>query len=188
MLIATCSLSSTAPYSQSKFAPVVKQRNESSDEFEERVWRLRMHVDDNGNVFIPASSFSKGLQETAAYLGEKIQGRGNATYSKRFKGGIQVVNGVPLPIKANDAEYEPLLLHANPTKGDSAGRVVKYMPIIREWKGKIVVRIVDGCITREVFERHLRMFGLCIGIGRWRLSKGGSYGGFEVESIEYEEA
>lgn len=53
MKTAICSLESISPYSQSKFYETEKLPKERPDDYEARTWRDRLHVNQDGFVFIP---------------------------------------------------------------------------------------------------------------------------------------
>ncbi len=89
--IATVTLSSTAPYGQSRAHEAPKLPRETPDAYEERTWRQKAHVDGQGRVVIPAMAFKQALDKAAKMLGKKIPGRGNSTYSAFFKSGQLVL-------------------------------------------------------------------------------------------------
>jgi hypothetical protein len=66
--LAIAHLRSTSVYSQSKFYETEKERSETSAQYEVRTWRNRMHVDENGSVFIPPMAFKNCLSDAAKYL------------------------------------------------------------------------------------------------------------------------
>ncbi|KKL95891.1 hypothetical protein LCGC14_1850010, partial [marine sediment metagenome] len=68
--IATVRIKSLTPYSQSKALQSEKPKEESYDDFNKRIWPERMHVNDAGDVFIPAAGISQGLAAAAAALFE----------------------------------------------------------------------------------------------------------------------
>jgi hypothetical protein len=93
--IATASLKSVSPYSQSRYysEAVPKLPKEGADDYERRTWRNRMHVGSDGQVFIPPMSFKNCIAEVAKYLGRQIPGKGKSTYTKHFEAGVLVVGG-----------------------------------------------------------------------------------------------
>lgn len=186
MRICTAQLESTAPYFQSRYVGVPKLDKETGRDYEERNWRERIHADENGNVFIPAAAFHKCLQRSAAMLSMQIPGKGKATYTKHFKAGIMVPEGITLPIKKDDVPGLKLLLNADGKSGGGT-RVERTMPFIAKWSGTLTVYVVDNTITREVFEQHLREAGLIVGIGQNRPENGGSRGRFQVVGCSWAE-
>lgn len=176
-------LKSVSPYSQSKHYSVEKLPKEIAKDYEMRTWRNRMHVDKDGNVFIPPMAFKKCLEEAAKYIGRQIPGKGKATYTKHFESGVLVLDPMTLPIKAADVPGELLFLPSDGKRG-SGSRVEKMMPVIHEWEGDVKWLIMDETITKDVFSEHLREAGMFIGIGRFRPRNAGYYGRFEVLSVK----
>lgn len=96
MRIATATLHSIAPYSQSRYHDTPKLDKERPDDYEMRTWANRLSVTDDGNVFIPPMAFKKSLETAARFLGQQIKGRGKSTYTKHFKAGVLVTDGLVL--------------------------------------------------------------------------------------------
>lgn len=186
MLIARARLESVSPYSQSASIRAEKNKNESHDEFESRVWRERIHADASGRVFIPPTAFKNALSECAQYLSMKIPGKGKATFTKNFLAGIIVSEPLVLDVTREAVQGEWLHLNSDGKKGGGS-RVYRCMPVIPSWSGTVVFHIIDEAITREVFAETLKKAGQLIGIGRFRPRNGGFYGRFAVRKIEFSE-
>lgn len=188
MRIATAELEGISPYSQSRHYETPKlgratgAATESAKDYEERTWRERCHVGDDGMLFIPPMAFKNCLAEIAKYLGMQIPGKGKSTYTKHFEAGVMVLEGLALPIKKSEVEGEWLFVPASGRRGDGK-RVSKCFPLVRKWSGKVAFHILDDTITQEVFEQHLREAGNFIGIGRFRPRQNGYYGRFAVKKI-----
>lgn len=184
MRIATATLRSIAPYSQSRFHDTPKLDKERPDDWEMRTWRERLSVGEDGRVFIPPMAFKKSAETAARFLGMQIKGRGKATYTKHFKAGVLVTEGLALPVKKDDVPGEVFFV---PADGKGGSRVKRKFPVIAEWSGDVMFYILDDTITPDVFEIHLREAGNFIGIGRFRPENGGFYGRFAVDRIEWSE-
>lgn len=185
MKTATAFLSSVSPYSQSRHVnkdEFPKLDKESANDYEKRSWRERLHVNDEGNVFIPPMAFKNCLAEAAKYLAIQIPGKGKATYTKHVEAGVLVVDPLVLPIKKDEAEGEWLFLPSDGIRG-SGKRVDKCYPVIRKWTGAVQFLIFDDTVTREVFEHILSEAGKFIGIGRFRPRNNGFYGRFNVDKV-----
>lgn len=180
-IIAT--LESVSPYSQSKYHGTEKLSKESSSDYEKRTWRERLHVNANGNVFIPPMAFKNCLSEVAKFLGIQIPGKGKSTYTKHFEAGVLVTDALVLDVKKDDVPGEWLFVPADGVRG-SGKRVEKCFPVINSWKGEVTFHILDDTITTEVFEQHLKEAGNFIGIGRFRPRNNGFYGRFAVKKIK----
>ena len=97
--IAEVALKGISPMTQSKHYEVPKIGRESYADYEKRTWRLRMHADDNGELFIPPMAMKKSLEGAASFLGKKVLGRGQKTYASFFKSTVLAMKPVPLGIR-----------------------------------------------------------------------------------------
>ena len=187
MRTAHATLHSVSPYSQSKFVnPELKNEKELSNDFEKRIWRERLHVNENGNVFIPPMAFKNGLYQAAKYLSIQVPGKGKATFTKNFLAGVLVVEGLELPLKKDDVDGEWLHLDSNGVK-NSGKRVMRCYPRIPQWSGTVDFLVLDDLITQDVFQRILVESGRFVGIGRFRPFVGGYYGRYVVDGIKWED-
>ena len=182
----TATIRSVSPYSQSRYfqQEVPKGDKETSPAYEERTWRHRLHSNGNGTVVIPGMSFKLAVQEAAPFLGHKIPGRRNATWTKHFISGVLVLGDADTGIPAKDVEGEWLFVPSDGKRGGGT-RVMKCFPLIPSWEVKVAFTILDPLITNDVFEYHLREAGKYIGIGRFRPANGGYYGRFEVTNFKW---
>lgn len=185
MKVVHAELESFSPYSQSRFHQTPKLDKEKDMAWEERTWRERLHVSADGFVYLPAPQFKNCLGEAASYLGEKIQGKGNRTYTKIFDAGILIVDPIVLPIKKADVVGEMLMMAPDGKRGPGK-RVPRIYPRIDNWAGTLTIHVLDETIDPPVLERTLKAAGQFIGIGRWRPIVRGSYGRFRVNSITWE--
>lgn len=184
MRTAIASLRGIAPYSQSRYHDIPKLEKESPDDHEMRTWRERLSTTEDGRVFIPPMAFKKSLETAARFLSMQIKGRGKATYTKHFKAGVLVTDGLVLPDRKDDVPGEIFFV---PSDGRAGGgkRVKRKFPVIREWSGDVTFYILDETITPSVFEAHLKEAGNFIGIGRFRPENGGFYGRFAVDAVQW---
>ena len=72
--VATVTLKSSSTMTQSKHYEVPRIGRESHADYEKRTWRLRMHVDENGELYIPPMALKKALEGAASFLGKKVRG------------------------------------------------------------------------------------------------------------------
>jgi hypothetical protein len=93
-----------SPYGQSMAIASVKNTGEGHEDFENRIWRERMHLDSNGIVFIPPMAIKNMLSDCARFLSESVPGKGKATWTKNFDAGILVTQPVSLGIKGADVQ------------------------------------------------------------------------------------
>lgn len=188
MKTAIVKLKSASPYSQSQAinVPRLDDGKESHDAYEHRTWRMRMHVDANGMVFIPPMALKKSLEEAAQYMSEKIPGKRNATWTKHFVAGIMVIDPVGLGIKADDVPGVWRLVTVNGQKGGSGPKVWRCFPEIESWEATVTYYVLDDVIDQKIFTRFLKEAGKFIGIGRFRpRTSGGFYGRYSVEDVQW---
>lgn len=172
-------LESVSPYSQSRKIQREKPREETSKDFEERTWRERCHVGEDGHLFIPPMAFKNCLSEAAKFLSVQIPGKRSATYTKFFESGVLVIEPLRLPLKLAEVQFERLFVPSDGKRGGGK-RVDKVFPLIPSWKGDVTFHVLADEITDEVFQLHLEKAGAFIGIGRFRPRNNGFYGRFKV--------
>ena len=178
------SLESLTPYSQSDFYRSERGSKESWEEFEANHWREKLHITDDGRVFIPPMGLKFAITEAARRIGRKIPGKRNATFGKRFEGGIICMDPIVLPVKADDVQGEWINANADGVRG-SGKRVRRCFPVIQSWTAAARFWLTDDEITNDVFEEAIREAGQFIGIGRFRPEKGGYYGRFKVTGFAW---
>lgn len=184
MKIARVTIEGVSPYSQSKHHNVDKLPRELPKAYEERTWRERMHVEEDGRVFIPGTSLKNALAEAAKYLSIQIPGQGKATYTKNFEAGVMVIDPIRLPYKKDEVAGEWLFVPSDGKRGGGK-RVDKCFPVIHKWGGVAEYIIFDEIITEDVFKRVVEASGALIGIGRFRPRNNGYYGRFKITKLEF---
>lgn len=187
MIRCTFKLVGVSPISFS--APIQSKKNtgESSDAFEERTWRERIHVDSKGEAFIPPTAIKNCLSDVAKYLSESVPGKGKATYTKHFEAGTLVTDPLMLGVKGSQIEGERLFVPADGKRGGGK-RVWKTFPVIREWSAVGCVYVLDPVLfdKPEKVEEYLSHAGKFIGLGRFRPRNNGFYGRFNVVDFKTE--
>ena len=182
-----------APYAQSRRLRE-KLSDETWDEYEEKLWRERVHANEDGHVYAPGAAFKKCLAAGASHRGEKIKGRGNLTYKKSFEGGVIVEGDVPLyddkgqPITKERMVARVIDADANPTsrgKGARVRRIIPHTPTA-QWTGTVGMLVLDPQINEKVLRQHAETAGLVVGIGQWRGECNGSNGRFRVKRVTFE--
>ena len=176
-------LKSISPYSQSQRFQSKKESQETHDAFEKRVWRERLHVDKDGNVFIPPMAFRNALNEAAKFLSMKIPGQGQKTYTKIFERGLLLCDEIPLPVKAAEVPGQWLFVPADGKPGGGT-RVDRCFPVIQAWEAKVPIHTLHDLITEEILRLHLEAAGSYIGIGYFRPQNRGYWGRFEVVGLK----
>lgn len=185
MRICTACLRSITPYSQSRQHDEPRKDKETWEDWEDRTWRLKAHVNGTGFIFIPPMSFKQMLDTTIQRLGLQIPGRGKATYTKHFLSGVLVMNALETQTTLKEVHGEWINANADGVRG-SGRRVKRCFPVIPKWEGEQIFHILDETITEPIFERVLREGGQFVGIGRFRPQNGGFYGRFNIERISWQ--
>jgi hypothetical protein len=168
-----------SPYSQSRAHKDPKLEKENHEDYEERTWRSKAHLDKRGQMVIPTGALKQALDSAVKKLGMQIPGKGKATYTKHFLAGVVLLEPVQTG-KSGDAIYGNTI-HANADGVRGSGkRVYRTFPTISEWAGTATFYILDEAITEPVFEKALFEAGKLVGIGQYRPEKGGYFGRFVV--------
>lgn len=196
MQIFNVEIEGVSPYSQSRNYEVERLQGEGNDDYARRTWKNHLHVNKDGEVFIPPNGFKNCLSEAAKFLAISIPGRGKSTYTKHIESGLQVAKPIVLlgadgkPIKAADVKCERLFLPADGRRG-SGKRIWKYLPIVNPpWSGIVEIIVLDDtCLQTSkmtgltVLEDIIVGAGQFIGLGRFRPRNNGYYGRFSMESF-----
>ena len=186
MKTAVVHITGVAPISTSRAHQTDKLEGESADAFEKRTWPEKSHYDSEGNVFIPPMAFKQALDKAASRLGIKIVGKGNATYTKHFLAGVMCMEPFPLGVKKDEIKGDWVYCNADGVRG-SGTRVWRCFPTLPAgWGGPVRYVVLDDVITKEIFEKTVRESGSFVGLGRFRPERGGFYGRFTVDRIDWE--
>lgn len=192
-VVVNATIEGITPLSWSRHTDMARLDNESYDELEQRVAPDKFHANEEGLVILPALVLKNCLAEAAQYKGDKIQGKGNATWTKHFQAGIQPVTASLIlkggkPIHKDDLLTEQVFVPADGKRG-SGKRVNKIFPVIHAgtnpWTADITLHIFDSVITQDVFRETLYLAGNLIGIGRFRPRNNGYYGRFSVTNFQW---
>lgn len=187
MKIAKVQIEGVTPYSQSKNIDPLehpKKTKESPDDYEQRTWTHRLHVNSAGFVEIPSTALAHTVKAAARRLQIQVPGKGKTLFTKYFEAGIDVAGPLELKVKATDVAKERLFV---PSDGKPGGgrRVYRNFPRIDKWGGEVTFFILDDIITESVFTQVLRSAGLLVGLGRFRPENRGFYGRFKVTKVEW---
>jgi hypothetical protein len=182
-------LQGVTPYQQGRYYMLdpdgTKRPKETNPDYEERTWRMRLHVGPHGTIVIPSGAFKLALENAAKFRAEKIPGEGKKTYTQRFKSGVAILDDMDLGIASDSNEVVKKGVFGSSTgKSGSGSRVLKYFPTIMEWAGTLEVVVYDPLVTDDVLKTHLIEAGQFIGVGVWRPINGGQHGRFRVVSFK----
>jgi hypothetical protein len=184
MKTAIAKLKSVSPLQYNRHYNVDKLERELANAYEQRTWRERAHVNEDGRCIIPPMMFKNCIAEAAKYMSIQIPGKGKSTYTKHFEAGVLVVEPLLLPMKKDELERLDLFVPADGRRGSST-RVEKCFPIVQKWEGEVPFLIFDEIITEDVFLKHLEAAGQFIGIGGFRPRNNGYFGRFQVIDVKW---
>lgn len=159
------------PYSASRPVDEPKRKDESHEDYDKRIWRMKAHTGADGNVIIPGVGFKLALDEAVARLNEKIKGKGNQTYTGLFRSGVVAMSDMVLGIKATDLKSITIWANLDGKRGGGK-RGNRIFPIVPTWGGTIDFRIFNDSISESDFERFFSQAGMISGVGRGRPSMG----------------
>jgi hypothetical protein len=180
------SLASVAPYFQSRKyeLEVEKLPKESPDDYEKRSWMYRTHINDDGQIIMPAAQFQFSFQGGAKYLNERIPGRDRETWTKHFRSGLLIPDAVVLPERRETVSGLWLSMNARGQKGPGP-RVMRRMPFVAKWADDLTIHVLDDLITEDILRRVIQQAGMFIGVGQNRPEVGGNSGRYTlVELVE----
>jgi hypothetical protein len=194
MNIATVKIAGVAPYSQSRYHGLPKEPKETHEDYENRTWKEKGHWDaKSGHLFIPPMAIKQALDAAVKRTGKQIPGKGKATYTKHFLGGVMVFD----PVFIEDERGHPYtrenitqwsgMMSSTGEKGKAGGKVVlRHFPDAPTWNATVTFHVMDETVTKDVFTEMLEEAGKFIGLGRFRPQNGGFYGRFAVESVDWQ--
>lgn len=188
--VATVTLKSFSPYSQSRLHDEPKLKGEQAGDYDKRTWMSKAHITQNGTLGIPATSLTQAIAEAAKYSKKQIQGQGKATWTQKFKSGIMLTESlVDTGIVLTENDFIDVMCDAQGKTGSAvSSRVSRRFPQVPEWKATFEVYILDPIITEEIFTEMMTLAGMFIGIGRWRpVMNGGMNGRFTIDKMKWED-
>lgn len=188
--IATVTLASLAPLTQSRKHDDPKLEGENAEDYDRRTWRSHLHIEKVGpeklSVVIPAAALHQCITAAAKYTGEQIKGQGKKTWTAKFAGGLMFTGNPSLDI--DPETVEPIVINAHADGNRTSGkRVTRRFPQMPQWETTFEVYIVDPIITRDVFERMIETAGMFIGIGQFRPEKLGHNGRFRLKKLDWQD-
>lgn len=183
-IVATVTLQSMAPYSQSRKHNEPKLEGEGPDDYNQRTWRSQQLVQ-NGTVHIPAAGIHQALVAAAKYMKKKIPGQGGSTWTKKFEAGIALLGNIDIGVDPEKVGFVDIYANADGVRG-SGKRVMRRFPEIPEWSATFDVHILDPIITKDIFTQVFEHAGLFVGIGRYRPEKAGINGRFRLTKMVWQ--
>lgn len=187
--VATLTLASITPYSQSRQHDEPKLEGENHEAYDVRTWRSKLSVatrDGKPTVVIPAHGLHQAIAAAAKYSKRQIPGQGKATWTAKFLSGITLFEDPALNIEPATVGSVTISANADGVRG-SGKRVPRRFPILPEWEATFDVFVLDQIITQEVFREMVEIAGMFIGIGRFRPQNGGTNGRFKIKSLVWQD-
>lgn len=165
------------------------QPGESSADLDARIWPYKAHFNDKGHVVASAMSLKNMIDGSAAYLGMKVAGKGQRKYGGIFKPGVLVIDSPEVMLPVAGGKAVPYTTE-NMKKGTYliGGKKKDFFNYPQFYPAYVDVEfhIIDKDVTEDVFKKHLEAAGLFVGLGRWRVGRGGPFGRFTVSNYEWE--
>lgn len=184
---ATTQLSSLSPLSQSGFTTTEKLKDETHDEHALRIWKEKMHVDNDGMVYIPGQAFKYSIDEAAKRMAVPTgKAGGKELFGKYFQAGVAVPENLITNVKADEVQPVRVMCSSGGSKTGGT-RVPRYFPHIPAWKGIITITVFDETISQELLEKTVDYAGIFIGVGQNRPENQGSYGRFKAAPWKWSE-
>ena len=167
----------------------VQQPGESSADLDARLWPYKAHFNDKGHVVAPAMSLKNMIDGAAAYLGMKVAGKGQRKYGGIFKPGVLVIDSPEVmrpDEKGKEVPYtKENMRQATYLIGQKKKDFFSYPQFYPAYVDA-EFHIIDKDVTEDVFKKHLEAAGLFVGLGRWRVGRGGPHGRFTVSDYNWE--
>jgi len=187
--VATITLESLTPYSQSRQHDEPKLEGENHEAYDIRTWRSKLSVADrNGSqtVVIPAHGLHQAIAAAAKYSKRQIPGQGKATWTAKFLSGITLMEDPALNIDPASVQSVTISANADGVRG-SGKRVPRRFPIIPSWSATFDFYILDPITGEDVFREMVEIAGMFIGVGRFRPEKGGTNGRFKIAALHWQD-
>ena len=187
--IATLTLSSISPMTQSRQHDTPKLEGESHDALDQRTWRNKLHVetrDGKSVVTIPATAIHQCFVAAAKYSKKQIPGQGKATWTAKFAAGIMLIENPSTGIDPETTKPTVISANADGVRG-SGKRVTRRFPTLPEWKTTFDVYILDPIITQDVFREMVEIAGIFVGLGQFRPANQGTNGRFKIAALRWQD-
>jgi hypothetical protein len=189
----TVKLEGTTPLSFSRYHTEPWKTNatgskaETHEEYDTRTWRSKLHVLEDGSVYIPPMALKGAMEGAAGYNPTKK--KGSATWTRNLTASVVIQDSIVIDgVKAKDVESEtlPMTSDGKPSRYSKGSRVARTFPLIRSgWKADATLIVLDDTLPQSVVEQALGDAGVFVGIGRWRAENRGLYGRFRVVSKKW---
>jgi hypothetical protein len=181
-------ITGTAPYSQSQYTELFEPRGkkESPDQYDKRCWRMKAHVDTDGeSIVIPAHGLQQALVAGAqkGRLKPTAAAKSVEVLHKRISNGTMIPSDAKTNLKLSNALEITILANSDGKRG-SGKRVLRRFPVWNEWTAEFDVMLLDETLTADDLIAAANWAGLVVGIGRFRAENGGHNGRWQVAAAK----
>lgn len=191
--LATLTIQGIANMTHSHRHNAPRLEKEADDAYENRTWPLKLNtipVNGRSTICLPAHGMHQCLAGGAKYSKLKIAGSARATWTAKFAAGIMLMGNCPLSPPHNDpkaVDFVEIFAHVNGVRG-SGKRVPRRFPVIPVgWTATFDVHILDGAITRGIFEEIVPYAGMFVGMGQFSPAHMGSNGRFILTNLDWKD-
>ena len=187
--IATVTLASLSPMTQSRQHDAPRLEGESHDAYDVRTWRNKLHVetrDGKSVIVIPQTGIHQAIAQAAKYSKKQIPGQGKATWTAKFAAGIMLTENPSTGIDPASVPCVVISANADGVRG-SGKRVTRRFPQMLSWSSTFDVIILDPIITEPVFREMVELAGMFVGLGQFRPQSLGSNGRFKIAAMTWQD-
>jgi len=162
-----------------------KQRGETYLEFEERIWREKVHSNSKGEVVAIAEWFKQSLVNSQRQSNHPIKSPGGRkatdTMKPFFISGVLFEDSLVMNGKGPFTKDTVLPYKAMCKIPSTGGSVPVIRPMMDKWSVTVSYTILDQAISEAMVRECLEWVGLYSGIGDYRPQNGGTFGRFTVK-------
>ena len=138
-------LESLCPIMMDKF---VDGKQPSSEKEYEKMAIEKVYQDEKGNIAIPSNSIKASMRDASSHLGKKMESKIRRENIRAFV--FIEPEFLSLGIKKPDLIDKRMVTRNSGTK--NATRVPSYRPLIKKWKVKGTITLMDGLEAEHVKE------------------------------------
>ena len=162
-----------------------KEKSESWEEHEMRIWKNKAHYNTKGEVICPNTWIRKALiasqNQNANPIRPANSRKATDTLRTYFVAGIMVDDAV-MTLKNKPVTEKDLTPFKKMVSPQGKGKVLCIRPMIPAgWEVKTEIMILDDMIRPEQIYECLSWAGRFNGFGDWRPQKGGVFGIYDVD-------
>ena len=186
--VATVTIEGISPLRYSKRHESPKLNGEAPDAYDQRTVMDKAHWSEDGEtLLIPAPMMKAAIVGGAAYSGEKIKGKGQKTWTGKFKAGVAIMSDIATNVSRKDMRVVAVFCDSQGGKGVGGKSVLRRFPEAMEWSATFEVWVLDPEITGDKVRQMLELSGMFNGLGTWAPRVGGMNGRFVVTKFAWQD-